>query len=374
MPSVHVYRKKRKRRDGSTYHEKTYTAQIRFGRKATFLRGTGTTSEREAKRVAKEIAKRIEREELPKLGRASVTLDDLFGRWWHEHGKTLSDSVTVQGRVSRILEVIGKDMPLSQIDDVTINDFVQAMYRQGTAGATINRHLTHFRQAWRMAGKRWGFQVGEIDWSEHRQPEAKEKLVFLNLNEARAVMDRCPEHVAIAVAWSIYTGCRLDEMQTLTWSKVDRERRLCVVWAKGGRERIVLLSRIAMRILDYCAAHPQPGDRVFDLTNRRKHWEKARADIGRPDLRWHDLRHVNGTWLNQYSKADIRKIQHGLGHSDVATTTRYVHVHDDTMLDALDDLPDVTESLLFDSGADVTIHRGYPHKTGNVGKSYIEDD
>jgi len=374
MPSIHVYRRRRKRGDGSTYYEKTYTAQIRFGRKATFLRGTGSASEREAKRIAKEIAKRIEREELPKRGREVTTLDDLFGRWWHEHGKALKDAVTVQGRVARILQIIGADKPLSQIDDVTINDLVQAMYQQGASGATINRHLTYFRQAWRMAGKRWGFQVGDIDWTEHRQPEAKEKPIFLTLDEARALMAAAPEHIAIAIAWAIYTGCRLDEMQTLTWDKVHRDQRICWVWAKGGRYRVVLLSEVAMRILDYCANDPQPDNRVFNLRNRRKHWEKARAAIGRPDLRFHDLRHVNGTWLNQYSKADIRKIQHGLGHSDVATTTRYVHVHDDTMFKALDDLPDVTESVLFDADADVAIQRSHPELTGIACDAHKKND
>jgi len=363
MVSIHVYRRKRKRQDGTVYHEPVYSAQIVFGRKDRFYRSTGSRSEREAKRVAKQIADQIERDVLPKRGKEIITLDHLFGRWWQEYGQKLKDPVTIKGRVKRIVMTVGPDMPVRQVSDVTVNDFVQTLYAEGASGATINRHTAHWRQAWNMAAKKWGYEVGEVDWPEHRQKEGKEKLVFLTPDEARALMNASPEHIALAIAWSIYTGCRLDETETLEWSKVDPAHRVAIVWAKGGRERPVLLSQVAMRILDFCAR--QTGrNRVFDLTNRRKHWEAAREAIGRPDLRWHDLRHVNGTWLNQYSRADIRKIQHGLGHADVGTTTRYVHVHDDSLYEALDELPDVTQALL----ANVAAH----DETGNIGKSYVK--
>lgn len=59
--------------------------------------------------------------------------------------------------------------------------------------------------------------------------------------------------------------------------------------------------------------------------NYRPHWEKARAAIGRPTLRVHDLRHV-GAVLAAQSGATTAELMHRLGHSTAAMALRYQHV------------------------------------------------
>lgn len=51
----------------------------------------------------------------------------------------------------------------------------------------------------------------------------------------------------------------------------------------------------------------------------------ARAAIGRPDLRWHDLRHT-GSVLASLSGASLRELQGRLGHSTTAAAMRYQHI------------------------------------------------
>lgn len=57
----------------------------------------------------------------------------------------------------------------------------------------------------------------------------------------------------------------------------------------------------------------------------RTHWEKARAAIGRPNLRVHDLRHV-GAVLAAQSGATTAELMHRLGHTTPAMALRYQHV------------------------------------------------
>lgn len=57
----------------------------------------------------------------------------------------------------------------------------------------------------------------------------------------------------------------------------------------------------------------------------RKHWEKARASIGKPNLRVHDLRHV-GAVLAAQSGATTAELMHRLGHTTPAMALRYQHV------------------------------------------------
>mgnify|MGYP002262553747 CR=1 FL=1 len=75
------------------------------------------------------------------------------------------------------------------------------------------------------------------------------------------------------------------------------------------------------------------GERI---TSIRTTFETARERIGRPDLRFHDLRHTLGTWLNSRG-IDINVIKDVLGHRDTATPQRYWHVGVDVGRKALDD-------------------------------------
>lgn len=57
----------------------------------------------------------------------------------------------------------------------------------------------------------------------------------------------------------------------------------------------------------------------------RTNWEKARAAIGKPHLRVHDLRHV-GAVLAAQAGATTAELMHRLGHTTPAMALRYQHV------------------------------------------------
>lgn len=59
--------------------------------------------------------------------------------------------------------------------------------------------------------------------------------------------------------------------------------------------------------------------------NYRPHWERARAAIGKPNLRVHDLRHV-GAVLAAQSGATTAELMHRLGHTTPQMALRYQHV------------------------------------------------
>jgi integrase len=55
-----------------------------------------------------------------------------------------------------------------------------------------------------------------------------------------------------------------------------------------------------------------------------RHWYKARAQAGRPDLRFHDLRH-SGAVLAAATGASLAELMERLGHSTPAAAMRYQH-------------------------------------------------
>lgn len=58
-----------------------------------------------------------------------------------------------------------------------------------------------------------------------------------------------------------------------------------------------------------------------------RHFDKAREAAGRPDLRWHDLRHT-GAVLAAQAGATLTELQGRLGHSSVAAALVYQHAAD----------------------------------------------
>lgn len=64
--------------------------------------------------------------------------------------------------------------------------------------------------------------------------------------------------------------------------------------------------------------------RIAPAKLRTRAYRRARAEIGRPDLTWHDLRHTGATIAAQ-AGASLRELQHRMGHSTVRAAMVYQH-------------------------------------------------
>ena len=82
----------------------------------------------------------------------------------------------------------------------------------------------------------------------------------------------------------------------------------------------------------------------LDGSALRRRYDEALRRAGLRPLRFHDLRHTFGTCM--IGRADIRRVQEWMGHSDVQTTMKYLHYvprHDDAALVADAFQPGATE-------------------------------
>lgn len=70
---------------------------------------------------------------------------------------------------------------------------------------------------------------------------------------------------------------------------------------------------------------PMPNGGHMHGDQYRPYWEKARAAIGKPGLRVHDLRHC-GAVLAAQSGATTAELMHRLGHTTPGMALRYQHV------------------------------------------------
>jgi len=133
------------------------------------------------------------------------------------------------------------------------------------------------------------------------------------------------------------TGCRLDEMQRLNISDVDRYNKSCKVIGKGNKEREVYFSPKAMYHLekylasrnDDCPALLASIRKPYRRLSHRAIQDEIKRIAKRAGLAHkvttHVLRHTFATLtLNQ--GADITAVQELLGHSSPETTLRYARI------------------------------------------------
>jgi len=142
-----------------------------------------------------------------------------------------------------------------------------------------------------------------------------------------------------------YAGLRQGELLALRWHDVDfAGSALTIARAmstgvesstKSGLVRRVPLADQAAAALDRMSRREHfttPSDLVFynvlgrplDDSALRRRYRRAQAAAGVRPLRFHDLRHTFGSLLAMRG-VDVVTIQKAMGHSTLATTSRYLH-------------------------------------------------
>lgn len=328
-------------RKGSPY----YYFEFQIGNR-TYKGTTKRTNEREALAYERDKRRQVEEEsELARLDPQRNTIEDVFERYWKSHGHKLSWAPTLKDHMKELQEFFGPDKLFSEITNADVAAALEnyaaevGHNNRPVTNSTVNRRLAVLRGIYFKARDEWDLPVQNVVFKRHVRKEPKERVRHITVEQARLLVASLPNHIMLMVAWSLATGCRLDETETLRWSRVNYETMQAEVNTKGGGTRFVGMGPDAVAILALC---DRDRVEVFDHTNRRKLWEAAVAAARLDDFHWHDLRHTFATWLGN-SGADIAVVQKALGHSQITTTARYRHVIRADVQKAVGRLPTLIE-------------------------------
>jgi integrase len=152
-----------------------------------------------------------------------------------------------------------------------------------------------------------------------------------------------------ALTLLLYSGARRGEILSLRWSDLDLQtghwkRR---AERKGGKEHTRRLSSHAVKLLEAIKA-THAGERelptfVFPADSRVKHlsdikytWRKVIKAANLPGLRIHDLRHTFASLMASSGKSLV-VIGGALGHRSQRSTSRYAHLLDQALVDAIEE-------------------------------------
>jgi integrase/recombinase XerD len=224
------------------------------------------------------------------------------------------------------------------------------VHRKRVAWATFNQAVCALRFFYHTTLHR-DWMIEHIPYPRHEQ-----KLpVVLSRSEVGALLDATENVKHRAILMTIYaTGLRVSELVNLQIADIDSQRQ--VIWVrrgKGHKDRQVMLSpRLLEMLRTYWKAYrPAPWlfpggkpDRPITQPSVYRICEgAAEAAHLAKDISPHTLRHCFATHLLE-DGVDLRRIQLLLGHRNLKTTARYLHVSNlavRSTVSPLDRLPDL---------------------------------
>jgi len=290
--------------------------------------------------------------------RTSLRLDDVAGRYWSEVGQhQVGDGARNTWReLARLIEFFGKDKLLTEItgDDMTR----LVAWRRGhrirgrlispfTANATTKQVRKLFTRA-----KMWGARFDhEPRWRQYWLKEPHERVRELAEHEAEQLAVATRDDLAPFFTFAHASGLRLREC-LLRWPEVDWGAKQIRKLGKGGKPVTVpITSEIREILWPLQGHHPEHvftfvADRTVDgrvkgrrypmtYNGARNAWWQLRKRSGVTGFRFHDFRHDFGTKLLR-ATGNLKLVQKAMNHADIKSPTRYAHVLDTEVAEALE--------------------------------------
>lgn len=188
-------------------------------------------------------------------------------------------------------------------------------------------------------------------------PRPKKRFILpkvLGENELKRVFNAHQNKKHKAILFTAYSaGLRVSEVVNLQMKHIDRDRmQLLIEGAKGKKDRYVMLSPVLLDILSnyYITSKPRPLKYIFEgpepgtaysAKSMQKIFQMAREKAGiHKTLTFHSLRHSFATHLLEKG-VDIKYIRDLLGHFDIKTTARYLHVKREQLVNIVSPLDDL---------------------------------
>ncbi|ELH0540663.1 site-specific integrase [Salmonella enterica] len=239
--------------------------------------------------------------------------------------------------------------------------------------STKAKHLALMKAILRAAERDW-------KWLEKapviKIPSVRNKRVrWLEKEEAKRLIDECPEPLKSVVKFALATGLRKSNIMNLEWQQIDMQRR--VAWvnpedSKSNRAIGVALNDTACKVLrDQIGKHHKwvfvhttaakradgtstPAVRKMRIDSKTS-WLSACRRAGIEDFRFHNLRHTWASWLIQ-SGVPLSVLQEMGGWESIEMVRRYAHLAPNHLTEHArkiddifgDDVPNMSHSIIME--------------------------
>jgi integrase len=183
--------------------------------------------------------------------------------------RKLASAIAVRSHLNNASRILGGKMSRS-IDADTLRRYQKQRQEEGAASKTIDHEVFQVRQALKLAG----LPAPKVPRLLHGIENARQG--FLTDREREAILEELKKlntNLYDFIDWSLETGARIGETDSLRWSDVDRETgtiSLPPLGAKTGKARkFPIVERLIPIIERRRAARRLDGDYIFHNEGRR---------------------------------------------------------------------------------------------------------
>jgi len=347
----------------------TYSYDFRY-RGHRFSGDTGQAQKREALKFehAEKTRAKAKVADNAKFSAQEMTWEIAMSRYWEEIGQHQVNATTTLACLEWLTHAIGRNRPVIEIDDNLVAAIVAKRRGEGrrvgrakdrskqprVSAATVNRTATEpLRKVLLRARKFWKVKTADVDWGAHMLAEPRERIREASVGEEGAVMAGLERGYDEAVQFAFRDGCRRMEVCGLVWARVDFFGRQYTVIGKGGKERVIPMSRATYEQFKRLLGQHQTFVFTFIAQKTRREFaqvrgrrypikperlskvlKKAAVDGSVGNFHLHDTRHTAAT--RALRKSNLKVVQELLGHENIATTTKYAHAMKEDVRAALD--------------------------------------
>lgn len=288
----------------------------------------------DTKREAQQFAAGLEHDVLSGryvMAIQSDTLSKAFERYFNEVSAPKKSHAQERPRIRQWQDSEFGTLRLDQITPQQLADWRDDQLKT-QAPATVRLKLALLSHLYTVAAKEWGAPV-ENPVQRIRLPSTKGNARERRLRpgEYRRLLRAAPSvHPDLAdfIRLAVLTGMRRSELTNLLWSNVHFDRRQAVLPdTKNGTQRVVPLSRRAVKVLQDRCDHVVLNERVFPLHPHRftVAFSRACEQVGIRGLTLHDLRHeaTSRFFERGLSLMEVASIT---GHKSLSMLKRYTHM------------------------------------------------
>ena len=324
-----------------------------------FHGSTKATAKREAEAVEREQRERAKQRVVQiEAARTSLRLQDVAQKYWTEVGEHHKGHQDTWHQLGKLIEFFGQDKLLSEITGADVAALVA--WRRGhrvrkggplVGPFAVNATTKQLKKLFTRA-KTWGARFEhEPQWRQHWLKEPQERVRELADDEAERLEAATRDDLAPFFAFARASGLRLREC-FLKWSEVHWSTRQIRKLGKGGRLVTTSITPTIREILWPLRGHHSKYVFTFVAQRNRdgrtkgvryplsyngvkSHWRYLRKRSGVTSFRFHDFRHDLATKLLRET-GNLKLVQQALNHANIKTTTRYAHVLDHEVAEALE--------------------------------------
>ena len=333
-----------------------------------FFGSTKARNKKDAEAVERQLKAKAKAdiEQEKRTGNGPLILDIATGRFWTEVGQHHVNASNTWRELERVNGYFGKDKRLDEITDADVAAFV-AWRRKHTvrvkkkhkddapvkliAPRTVNASIVLLKSIFTRAERTWRYSFPfKPIWRDHMLKQPQERVRELDQDEGEALDAAVRDDYALWFEFARLTGLRRNET-LIRWKNVNIFAKRITTIGKGGKTVTTPITPDVQAILDQCKGHhaefvftyvckrPLKGQKRstrYPITaeGAKSQWRRLVKRAKVDNFRFHDIRHDVATKLLRQT-GNLKLVQRALNHSDIKTTTKYAHVMDEEVADAL---------------------------------------